>query len=167
MTKQRDEENEKLSKSQRKREMSELLSIVKDLENLSLKELEASLDQELKEKILELQRINKGGAKKRQRQHIVKFLSKQDKSFASRDLDRLTTLKITKNQRFREIEILRDRLLINQEEAFESLRKSYPDVDLNQMRVLINLAQQEDKAGNRTNYRQLFKVLRKAQKSVH
>ena len=167
MTKQRDEENEKLSKSQRKREMSELLSIVKDLENLSLKELEASLDQELKEKILELQRINKGGAKKRQRQHIVKFLSKQDKSFASRDLDRLTTLKITKNQRFREIEILRDRLLINQEEAFESLRKSYPDVDLNQMRVLINLAQQEDKAGNRTNYRQLFKVLRKAQNSVH
>ena len=167
MTKQRDEENEKLSKSQRKREMSELLSIVKDLENLSLKELEASLDQELKEKILELQRINKGGAKKRQRQHIVKFLSKQDKSFASRDLDRLTTLKITKNQRFREIEMLRDRLLINQEEGFESLRNSYPDIDLNQVRVLINLAQQEDKAGNRTNYRQLFKVLRKAQKSVH
>ncbi|MBC10127.1 MAG: hypothetical protein CMQ39_08190 [Gammaproteobacteria bacterium] len=167
MTKQRDEENEKLSKSQRKREMSELLSIVKDLENLSLKELEASLDQELKEKILELQRINKGGAKKRQRQHIVKFLSKQDKSFASRDLDRLTTLKITKNQRFREIEMLRDRLLINQEEGFESLRNSYPDIDLNQVRVLINLAQQEDKTGNRTNYRQLFKVLRKAQKSVH
>ena len=167
MTKQRDEENEKLSKSQRKREMSELLSIVKDLENLSLKELEASLDQELKEKILELQRINKGGAKKRQRQHIVKFLSKQDKSFASRDLDRLTTLKITKNQRFREIEMLRDRLLINQEEGFESLRNSYPDIDLNQVRVLINLAQQEDKAGNRTNYRQLFKVLRKAQNSVH
>ena len=167
MTKQRDEENEKLSKSQRKREMSEFLSIVKELEDLSLKELEASLDQELKEKILELQRINKGGAKKRQRQHIVKFLSKQDKSFASRDLDRLTTLKITKNQRFREIEMLRDRLLINQEEGFESLRNSYPDIDLNQVRVLINLAQQEDKTGNRTNYRQLFKVLRKAQKSVH
>ena len=167
MTKQRDEENEKLSKSQRKREMSELLSIVKDLENLSLKELEASVDQELKQKILELQRINKGSAKKRQRQHIVKFLSKKDKSFANEDLARLKTLKITKNQRFLEIEILRDRLLINQEEAFESLRKSYPDVDLNQMRVLINLAQQEDKAGNRTNYRQLFKVLRKAQNSVH
>ena len=167
MTKQRDEENEKLSKSQRKREMSEFLSIVKELEDLSLKELEASVDQELKQKILELQRINKGSAKKRQRQHIVKFLSKQDKSFASRDLDRLTTLKITKNQRFREIEMLRDRLLINQEEGFESLRNSYPDIDLNQVRVLINLAQQEDKTGNRTNYRQLFKVLRKAQKSVH
>ena len=167
MTKQRDEENEKLSKSQRKREMSEFLSIVKELEDLSLKELEASVDQELKQKILELQRINKGSAKKRQRQHIVKFLSKKDKSFANEDLARLKTLKITKNQRFREIEILRDRLLINQEEAFESLRKSYPDIDLNQMRVLINLAQQEDKAGNRTNYRQLFKVLRKAQNSVH
>ena len=167
MTKQRDEENEKLSKSQRKREMSEFLSIVKELEDLSLKELEASVDQELKQKILELQRINKGSAKKRQRQHIVKFLSKKDKSFANEDLARLKTLKITKNQRFLEIEILRDRLLINQEEAFESLRKSYPDVDLNQMRVLINLAQQEDKAGNRTNYRQLFKVLRKAQNSVH
>ena len=167
MTKQRDEENEKLSKSQRKREMSEFLSIVKELEDLSLKELEASVDQELKQKILELQRINKGSAKKRQRQHIVKFLSKKDKSFANEDLARLKTLKIAKNQRFREIEILRDRLLINQEEAFESLRKSYPDIDLNQMRVLINLAQQEDKAGNRTNYRQLFKVLRKAQNSVH
>ena len=64
MTKQRDEENEKLSKSQRKREMSEFLSIVKELEDLSLKELEASVDQELKQKILELQRINKGSAKK-------------------------------------------------------------------------------------------------------
>ena len=167
MTKQRDEENEKLSKSQRKREMSEFLSIVKELEDLSLKELEASVDQELKQKILELQRINKGSAKKRQRQHIVKFLSKKDKSFANEDLARLKTLKITKNQRFREIEMLRDRLLINQEEGFESLRNSYPDIDLNQVRVLINLAQQEDKTGNRTNYRQLFKVLRKAQKSVH
>ena len=97
----------------------------------------------------------------------MKFLSKKDKSFANEDLARLKTLKITKNQRFREIEMLRDRLLINQEEGFESLRNSYPDIDLNQVRVLINLAQQEDKTGNRTNYRQLFKVLRKAQKSVH
>ena len=45
MTKQKEEEFEKPSKSQKKREMSELLSIVKELEALSLKELEGSLDQ--------------------------------------------------------------------------------------------------------------------------
>ena len=49
---QRNEENERPSKSQRKREMSELLSTVKELELLSLKEIEASLDQGLKQKIL-------------------------------------------------------------------------------------------------------------------
>ena len=97
---QREEEYGKPSKSQRKREMSELLSIVKELESLSSKELDASVDQGLKQKILELKKINKGSAKKRQRQHIVKFLSKQDKSFARADLDNLKTSKVTKNQKF-------------------------------------------------------------------
>ena len=101
---QREEEYGKPSKSQRKREMSELLSIVKELESLSSKELDASVDQGLKQKILELKKINKGSAKKRQRQHIVKFLSKQDKSFARADLDNLKASKITKNQsNFREL----------------------------------------------------------------
>ena len=99
---QRNEEYERPSKSHRKREMSELLSTVKELESLSLKELEASIDQGLKQKILELQRINKGSAKKRQRQHIVKFLSKQDKSFAKDDLAKLKASKMTKNQKFHE-----------------------------------------------------------------
>ena len=162
MTKQKEEEFEKPSKSQKKREMSELLSIVKELEALSLKELEVSLDQGLKQKIIELQRIKKGSAKKRQRQHIVKFLSKQDFLFATEDLARLKNSKTAKNQSFREIEILRERLLSNQEEAFESLKDSCPNIDMRKMRTLINLAQQEDEAGSRRNYRELFKVLRKA-----
>ena len=45
--------------------MSELLSIVRELEALSLKKLEASLDEGLKQKIIELKRINKGSAKKK------------------------------------------------------------------------------------------------------
>lgn len=162
---QREEEYGKPSKSQRKREMSELLSIVKELESLSSKELDASVDQGIKQKILELKKINKGSAKKRQRQHIVKFLSKQDKSFARADLDNLKTSKVTKNQKFRELEMLREKLLINQEEAFESLKVNFPSIDLKEIRVLINLAQQENKAGNRANYRRLFKVLRKAEES--
>ncbi|MFL2504359.1 MAG: ribosome biogenesis factor YjgA [Candidatus Azotimanducaceae bacterium] len=162
---QRNEEYERPSKSQRKREMSELLSTVKELESLSLKELEASIDKGLKQKILELQRINKGSAKKRQRQHIVKFLSKQDKSFAREDLAKLKASKMTQNQRFHEIETLRERLLIKQEKAFESLRENYPSIDMKKIKSLIDLAQQEDKDGNRTHYKELFKVLRQAQKS--
>ena len=163
---QRYGEYERPSKSQRKREMSELLSPVKELELLSLKELEASVDQELKQKILELQRINKGSAKKRQRQHIVKFLFKQDKSFASENLDKLNTSKMTKNQKFHEIETLRERLLIKQENAFASVKDSYPDIDMKKIKSLVNLAQQENKDGNRTHYRELFKVLMRAQDSV-
>ena len=161
---QRNEEYEKPSKSQRKREMSELLSTVKELELLSLKELEASIDEGLKQKILELQRINKGSAKKRQRQHIVKFLSKQDGSFSREDLDKLKASKIKK--KFHEIETLRERLLIKQEKAFDSLKESYPSLDMKKIKGLIDLAQQEDKDGNRTHYKELFKVLRRAQKSV-
>ena len=93
MTKQKEEKCEKPSKSQTKREMSELLSIVKELEALCLKKLEASLDEGLKQKIIELKRINKGSAKKRQRQHIVKFLSKQDFLFTTEDLARLKNSK--------------------------------------------------------------------------
>ena len=166
MTKQKEEEFEKPSKSQKKREMSELLSIVKELEALSLKKLEASLDQGLKQKIIELKKIKKGSAKKRQRQHIVKFLSKQDFLFATEDLARLKNSKTAKNQKFREIEILREKFLSNQEEAFESLKDSCPNIDMKKMRTLINLAQQEDKAGSRTNYRELFKVLRNAKGAV-
>lgn len=162
---QRNGEYEKPSKSQRKREMSELLSTVKELELLSLKELEASIDEGLKQKILELQRINKGSAKKRQRQHIVKFLSKKEK-FAMEDLDKLKASKMTKNQMFHEIETLRERLLIKQEKAFESLKESYPSINMKKIKSLIDLAQQEDKNGNRTHYKELFKVLRRAQKSI-
>ena len=162
---QRNEEYGKPSKSQRKREMSELLSTVKELELLSLKELEASTDEELKQKILELQRINKGSAKKRQRQHIVKFLSKKER-FAREDLDKLKASKMSKNQMFHEIETLRERLLTKQEKAFESLKESYPSIDMKKIKSLINLAQQEDKDGNRTHYKELFKVLRRAQKSI-
>ena len=162
---QRNEEYGKPSKSQRKREMSELLSTVKELELLSLKELEASIDERLKQKILELQRINKGSAKKRQRQHIVKFLSKKER-FAMEDLDKLKASKMTKNQMFHEIESLRERLLIKQEKAFESLKESYPSIDMKKIKSLINLAQQEDKDGHRTHYKELFKVLRRAQKSI-
>ena len=163
---QKNEEYGKPSKSQRKREMSELLSTVKELELLSLKELEASIDEGLKQKILELQRINKGSAKKRQRQHIVKFLSKQDKFFAREDLDKLKASKMKKNQKFHEIETLRERLLIKQEKAFESLKESYPSIDMKKIKSLVDLAQQEDKDGNRTHYKELFKVLRRAQKSI-
>ena len=166
MTKQKEEEFEKPSKSQKKREMSELLSIVKELEALSLKELEGSLDQGLKQKIIELQRIKKGSAKKRQRQHIVKFLSKKDFLFATEELARLKNSKMAKNQRFREIEILRESLLSNQDEAFESLKDSCPNIDMRKIRTLINLAQQEDMAGSRTHYRELFKVLRNAKGAV-
>ena len=162
---QRNEEYGKPSKSQRKREMSELLSTVKELELLSLKELEASIDEGLKQKILELQRINKGSAKKRQRQHIVKFLSKKER-FAREDLDKLKASKMSKNQMFHEIETLRERLLTKQEKAFESLKESYPSIDMKKIKSLINLAQQEDKDGNRTHYKELFKVLRRAQKSI-
>ncbi|MDC2963987.1 DUF615 domain-containing protein [Gammaproteobacteria bacterium] len=167
MTKQREKEYERPSKSQKKREMSELLSIVKDLEALSSKELEASLDQGLKQKILELQRINKGSAKKRQRQHIVKFLSKQDKVPGPDDLARFKNSKVTKDQKFREIETLRERLLSDQEGAFDSLKDSCPNIDMKKMRNLIYLAQQEDKAGSRTHYRKLFKVLRNLKESAY
>ena len=162
---QGNEEYGKPSKSQRKREMSELLSTVKELELLSLKELEASIDEGLKQKILELQRINKGSAKKRQRQHIVKFLSKKER-FTMEDLDKLKASKMTKNQMFHEIESLRERLLIKQEKAFESLKESYPSIDMKKIKSLINLAQQEDKDGHRTYYKELFKVLRRAQESI-
>ena len=50
----------------------------------------------------------------------------------------------------------------NQEEAFESLKDSCPNIDMRKIRTLINLAQQEDEAGSRRNYRELFKVLRNA-----
>ena len=156
---QRYGEYERPSKSQRKREMSELLSTVKELELLSLKELDASLDQGLKQKILELKKINKGNAKKRQRQHIVKFLSKQDKSFASDHLDKLKTSKSMKNRKFHEIETLRASLLIKHENALSSLKDSYPGIDMIKIKSLVNLAQQEDKNGTRTHYRELFKVL--------
>ena len=92
----------------RKREMSELLSTVKELELLSLKELEASTDQVLMQKILELQRINKGSAKKRQRQHIVKFSLNKISLLQVEDFAKLSTSKVTKDQKFREIETLRE-----------------------------------------------------------
>ena len=64
----KNEQETRTSKSQRKRDMSELLSLVRELELLPMKQLDRTVNQELKEKLIELKKITKGNAKKRQRQ---------------------------------------------------------------------------------------------------
>ena len=160
-----DEEYDGPSKSERKRQSTDLQALGEELIGLPENELDAlPLPEILRDAVVLARRITAHGGLYRQKQYIGKLMRKIDAEpiraaiAAKREDERLAAL------RFRRIEQWRDRLIAEGSDAIAVLRtETNVPADAAILGSLIHRARREkDRGETPTAARELFKVLREA-----
>ena len=156
-----DEEIIWVSKSEIKRDAEELKRLGAELVDWGKNSLDKiPLDERLRTEIELAQRIKKEG-RRRQLQLIGKLLRSIDVEPIRVALDKLKNRHNQQVALFHKLEMLRDRLIEEGDEAMSDVIALYPDADRQQLRSMIRNAQKE-KAGNKPpkSARQIFQYLR-------
>ena len=156
-----DEEIIWVSKSEIKRDAEELKRLGAELVDLGKNSLDKiPLDERLRTEIELAQRIKKEG-RRRQLQLIGKLLRSIDVEPIRVALDKLNNRHNQQVALFHKLEMLRDRLIEQGDEAMGDVIALYPDADRQQLRSMIRNAQKE-KAGSKPpkSARQIFQYLR-------
>ena len=156
-----DEEIIWVSKSEIKRDAEALKDLgaeMVDLGNNSLDKI--PLDEDLRAAINLAQKIKKEG-RRRQMQLIGKMLRSRDIEPIQTALDKLKNRHNQQVSLFHKLEVLRDRLVEEGDDAVPAVLDLYPQADRQQLRALVRNAQKE-KATNKPPkaYRQIFQYLR-------
>ncbi|MBY0577350.1 MAG: DUF615 domain-containing protein [Gallionellaceae bacterium] len=149
------------SKTKIKKQMHELRDLGVELTELSKDQL-AQLDipENLRDAIREMQRINKFGAQRRQRQYIGKLMREVDPAPIIAKLDAWKGVSQTHVAYNHLLERWRDRLL-ESDAALTELLAAYPQIDVQHLRALIRNAQKEKEAMKPPkNFREIFQVLK-------
>ncbi|MDJ0474730.1 ribosome biogenesis factor YjgA [Pantoea eucalypti] len=156
-----DEEIIWVSKSEIKRDAEELKRLGAELVDLGKNSLDKiPLDERLRNEVELAQRIKKEG-RRRQLQLIGKLLRSIDVEPIRIALDKLNNRHNQQVALFHKLEMLRDRLIEQGDEAMGDVIALYPEADRQQLRSMIRNAQKE-KAGNKPpkSARQIFQYLR-------
>lgn len=156
-----DEEIIWVSKSEIKRDAEELKRLGAELVELSKTSLDKiPLDEDLRAAIELAQKIKKEG-RRRQLQLIGKMLRSRDEDPIRQALDKLKNRHNQQVALFHKLEVLRDRLIEQGDDAMTEVLNLYPDADRQQLRSMIRNAQKE-KATNKPPKasRQIFQYLR-------
>jgi len=156
-----DEEIIWVSKSEIKRDAEELKRLGAELVDLGKNSLDKiPLDERLRTEVELAQRIKKEG-RRRQLQLIGKLLRSIDVEPIRVALDKLNNRHNQQVALFHKLEMLRDRLIEQGDEAMGDVIALYPDADRQQLRSMIRNAQKE-KAGSKPpkSARQIFQYLR-------
>ena len=155
------EEQERPSKSQRKRDMAALQDIGTELVMLNADQLtQIELPERLFEAIVEAQRIRDFEGRRRQMQFIGKLMREIDPAPIRAKLDLWSGAARASTTQQKLIERWRERLLA-EETALTLFATDYAGCDLQHLRSLI-ASVKRDRALNRTpkNYRELFRAIR-------
>ncbi len=150
-----------VSKSEIKRDAIELKDLGVELVELSGSLLDRiPLDEDLRAAIDLAQRIKKEG-RRRQLQLVAKLLRQRDPEPIRVALDKIKNRHNQQVALFHKLEVLRDRLMVEGDDAVSAVLELYPHTDRQQLRSLIRSAQKE-KAGNKPPKanRLLFQYLR-------
>jgi len=156
-----DEEIIWVSKSEIKRDAEELKRLGAELVELGSNSLDRiPLDEDLRAAIELAQKIKKEG-RRRQLQLIGKMLRSRDEEPIRTALDKLKNRHNQQVALFHKLEMMRDRLIEQGDDAIPEVLNLYPAADRQQLRSLIRNAQKE-KAANKTPKaaRQIFQYLR-------
>ncbi|ARF51606.1 ribosome biogenesis factor YjgA [Pantoea stewartii] len=162
-----DEEIIWVSKSEIKRDAEELKRLGAELVDLGKNSLDKiPLDERLRTEIELAQRIKKEG-RRRQLQLIGKLMRSIDVEPIRTALDKLKNRHNQQVALFHKLEMLRDRLIEEGDEAMTDVLALYPQADRQQLRSMIRNAQKE-KAGNKPpkSARQIFQYLRELAEAV-
>lgn len=155
------DDDEIVSKSQRKREMTALQDMGADLVKLSRARLEKfDLPDRLLSAILEAQRLNSHGAIRRQMQYIGKVMRDVEIEPIAEQLAIVRGESSAAKAEFHALENWRARLIKNDEALTEWL-SLHPDSDAQQIRQLIRNARREAAESKQPkSSRALFRLLR-------
>ncbi len=156
-----DEEIIWVSKSEIKRDAEELKRLGAEMVELSKSSLDKlPLDEELRSAIELAQKIKKEG-RRRQLQLIGKMLRSRDEAPIRTALDKLKNRHNQQVALFHKLEMLRDRLIEQGDDAITEVLNLYPDADRQQLRTMMRNAQKEKAAGKPPKAsRQIFQYLR-------
>jgi len=161
-----DEEYTGPSKSAVKREMIALQEIGESLTRLTDKQL-ANVpieDERLVDAVRETHRISSNSARKRHMQYIGKLMRDIDVDAIVRALDAMYQKKKGNNDKFHELEKLRDSVLEQGLQGIEQVVAKWPNADRQQLRQLVLQHQREIKNNKPpAASRKLFKHLRELQ----
>ncbi len=159
---QYEEEQERPSKSQLKRDSAALQDLAAELADLSRSELTGlSLSEPLFNAVCEAAGMPPKGARKRMLKHIGAMLRKMDVEPIRENLAKLRNQSVHSAREHHKIEHWRDRLITEDDQALTVLLSEYPNADRQQLRQLIRNAKKE--AGMEKppkSSRQLFRYLR-------
>lgn len=154
-----------VSKSQIKRDLQELRTLAERLLELSQERINALSNLKLRNALLEGKRITKGNARKRQIQYIAKLIRNCEPEeiqtyheWFDPDAQKIKFLKL---------ERWRNRLMDDQTHALDEIFTTYPNVDRQQLRLLVRQAiteRQREDDETVTSYRKLFQFLRGLEK---
>lgn len=150
-----------VSKSEIKRDAEALKDLGAEMVDLGKNSLDKlPLDEDLRAAIDLAQKIKKEG-RRRQLQLIGKMLRSRDVEPIETALDKLKNRHNQQVSLFHKLEMLRDRLVEEGDDAVPTVLELYPTADRQQLRALIRNAQKE-KATNKPpkSYRQIFQYLR-------
>nr|WP_154325394.1 ribosome biogenesis factor YjgA [Pantoea sp. 201603H] len=150
-----------VSKSEIKRDAEELKRLGAEMVELSKNSLDKiPLDDDLRAAIELAQKIKKEG-RRRQLQLIGKMLRSRDEEPIRQALDKLKNRHNQQVALFHKLEMMRDRLVEQGDDAIPDVLNLYPHADRQQLRSMIRNAQKE-KAANKPPKasRQIFQYLR-------
>jgi ribosome-associated protein len=150
------------SKSQRKRDMHALQALGAELAELKASQLASiELPDELREAIIELERIRQREARRRQMQRIGRLMQLVDGEVIAARLTAIKSQGTLSIQRQHLIEHWRDQLLDATSDALNRFIAEHPEVDIQHLRQLIRQARKEQAQGKPAgSARKLFRLIR-------
>ncbi len=161
------DEEQPISKTQRKAAMQALQDIGEELVKLPANKLERlALPDELRRAVEDCRRFNKHGAIRRQMQYIGKLMRGVDGEPIARQLAAWRGESDEEKALLHRIERWRDRLIEN-DEALTLFLNDHPQADATQLRQLIRNARQEAAQSKPPkSSRAIFKLVREVMESV-
>jgi len=155
------QDEEKPSKTQRKREMHELQALGARLVELNSEQLAAvGLPEDLRDAVEFARRTTKHEARRRQLQYIGRLMRAVDPEPIREKLKVWDGVSTEETARVHRIERWREKLL-ESDGAIAPLVQAHPRIDAQRLRALVRNAREERAAGRSPRaYRELFRTLR-------
>lgn len=157
-----EDEEEWISKTQRKRECDDMQKLGEALITLKLSELDdLDLPDILRSALEDAHKIRQRGALKRHKQYIGKIMRDVDIEDIQKQYDNFCHKDDLNNAHFKRLEKWRDRVLAEGDKALVELISEFPQIDRQHIRQLIRKAHKEQEINKPpVAYRQIFKYLR-------
>ena len=162
MTEFHDEDDDWVSKTQRKKECDAMQELGEKMIALNKEELaEIHMDDELRRAIEEAQRMKSHGALKRQKQYIGKVMRSLNDETLAEQLNRILHKHDIYSAEFKRMEKWRDSIIEEGDNGINTFIEHYPNADRNHLRQLVRNAVKEKKQNKPpASYRQIFKYIR-------